>query len=1701
MRLHLPHRTSSAAHANAPPAPATTAATTGDQQQQPLPLGMATTAASTTATSATTVTTTHAPSLLPPPAARQQQQQQQQPSSTAAAAAYSPLQPPVPLAALTLSPAVRLAASAPHSGPTSSVPSPRLPTSARLAYTPNHTTGPLTPASPLLEPPPPPPTPHLQQGPPFPMRSASHTVTETRRLKLQTHERSGRRMINQYIILQELGRGVHGQVRLALDKNSLRDDDEHDPHGRLVAVKIVERQPRKRLKIGGLGPSSSSKAVPRLDDGHAGGSDQAGSAGARSSQLRFDERSGHQRITDGEGAGDDRMGPPPPPRARGNTFLTTDAKVKREIAILKKLHHTNVVSLLEVIDDPDSKKIFMVLEYMAGGELHWRDESAPIPGSLEDRLNMPTPRPTLTISQIQGVMRDLVCGLQYLHYQGIIHRDIKPANLLWDEGKKTVKISDFGVSHFSATLQRVAQQAHVGSSAGNSANASAASSPPLECAPLFPELGGQHVAPFDGAGQYAGANANQGFLSVVSDEQELAKTAGSPAFFAPELCVAGDPSTSRSYLSLRHLSLSPSLGGAAAMLPPDVAAPPTTPLAMAPGRRPPITKAIDIWAVGVTLYCLCFGHPPFDAESEYALFSIIPNEDYEIPSWAGAPDRELAASLGLLPGQGGETEHQRFPNHRRSELRVGRESRDTVSTEDAARGAAGRKRSSSSGALLGSGSSQRASSSTSASTLLGKGKARQPSSSHPPTGGEADYLHHSSSGSGSASGGLAAPFSANQLPVRPAAVTRSTSSFSDIDEDARAACGRLRVGPRARRWGRRRVEEVASGWGSPWAARRWADEEADVHPESRRPSFSGAGSTGADGSAVGQVSTPPAPAPAPSGAVAPQSRGSSTGYSSGRGRTGTNVSAVSASSGPTSPERGGFKFGGGLSSFARPNPPHWTASPSNDGSWLPDYPAHLLSSEALQLLHLLDALLTKDPIKRITLDEVKIHPFLLGGFPVSPEAGAMGEEDVAREQALAAKEWLERTDVERHFEEVQVSGEDVERALTVGEVQGDVVPTAPNSAHPGNQGSMHSHEAFNDHDAGTPGASDVWLALAPLAGVAGVNAKNSGSVKSRSKLGGGGGWKTKLKEKLRKWGIRTPAPSQPGTRNPTPLATPVMTRVNSPVMARQDPIAAITTAATATATVAVAAASAAVTSLQQSLVLPSESGRFDDALEAEDVDADADPDPGADVVSLGGFPRSEPLQGSQTGMVAMVGSDYPGGPGGDGGSSSAGLGGRSPVVSGPQSPVYSPSGTGTPNPPSSHVVSSSATDVEASQSGSLASHGLWSPPPSSSAELHQQGGALKEVNVQRDQFGRVIRASHGPKDHHTALYLAGSKRTDSADLAHSDSLGPGLAFDPSQQQPQHHQAPQLAPLNFGDDDDGTAVGGDGSRDDGPETPGTGYDEEGDDDIDLHLDELSDDDMDDPAPERRSLAARSPDGGAAEMRADDRVLRNDGTGWKYDRSDAFGRPAEATIALARAQERAGTGSDALKDHLAGLPSGALSRSRSRSHGTEHGYGYGYDYGAGEHSHSGTLYSNGHTPGRHPSRSGKHQGQGRGRSSRSPSSSRSSGSFSDDAGAGAGTGGAMRQPSGQQAHQRWGDPYHRGDPHRRRHSQHLQHEEEEQGEESCDDDDEDGCVSFETRKVQHKMPLSAGAGGQHSLSQLSSSPLPPHARIEADAAPAL
>lgn len=181
--------------------------------------------------------------------------------------------------------------------------------------------------------------------------------------------------------------------------------------------------------------------------------------------------------------------------------------LKREVAILKKIHHPNIVRLFEVMDDPHHDIVYMVFELMKLGPVM----------DLGSKSNPPVP---FTEERARVYFNQLLLAVEYLHFHRVIHRDIKPANLLL-HSKEFIRLADFGVSCM-----------------------------------------------FEG------------------DDVTLNKTVGTPAFLAPEaINVDGK-----------------SFGG----------------------------KALDLWAMGVTLYCFLFGRTPWGACNIVELYKQIRSDPVDI---------------------------------------------------------------------------------------------------------------------------------------------------------------------------------------------------------------------------------------------------------------------------------------------------------------------------------------------------------------------------------------------------------------------------------------------------------------------------------------------------------------------------------------------------------------------------------------------------------------------------------------------------------------------------------------------------------------------------------------------------------------------------------------------------------------------------------------------------------------------------------------------------------------------------------------------------------------------------------------------------------------------------------------------------------------------------------------------------------------
>ncbi|XP_049879697.1 calcium/calmodulin-dependent protein kinase kinase 2 [Pectinophora gossypiella] len=198
---------------------------------------------------------------------------------------------------------------------------------------------------------------------------ARRTPRESRRVSLA--QQPGYVQLNQYRLLEPIGQGSYGIVKLAYNE----EDDTH------YAMKILSK--RKLMRRAGL----FGRAPPR------------------------------------------RPGPGPPPDPL--------QRVYREIAVLKKLDHPNVVKLVEVLDDPAEDQLYLVFQLLEGGPV----------------IDIPTDNP-LSEDLARKYFRDALLGVEYLHYQRIAHRDIKPANLLLGEDR--VQVADLGACGELAGAGRLA---------------------------------------------------------------------------------------------------------------------------------------------------------------------------------------------------------------------------------------------------------------------------------------------------------------------------------------------------------------------------------------------------------------------------------------------------------------------------------------------------------------------------------------------------------------------------------------------------------------------------------------------------------------------------------------------------------------------------------------------------------------------------------------------------------------------------------------------------------------------------------------------------------------------------------------------------------------------------------------------------------------------------------------------------------------------------------------------------------------------------------------------------------------------------------------------------------------------------------------------------------------------------------------------
>jgi serine/threonine protein kinase len=117
-------------------------------------------------------------------------------------------------------------------------------------------------------------------------------------------------------------------------------------------------------------------------------------------------------------------------------------RFKREAEVAQRIHHPNVVSVIETGDFDG---------------LPWAAQRFISGGSLEERLDK---WGALDLHQVIAIFKQVGSGLDVLHENGLIHRDLKPGNILVDD-RGVPYIADFGLAkdhqHEGTVLTRPGQ--------------------------------------------------------------------------------------------------------------------------------------------------------------------------------------------------------------------------------------------------------------------------------------------------------------------------------------------------------------------------------------------------------------------------------------------------------------------------------------------------------------------------------------------------------------------------------------------------------------------------------------------------------------------------------------------------------------------------------------------------------------------------------------------------------------------------------------------------------------------------------------------------------------------------------------------------------------------------------------------------------------------------------------------------------------------------------------------------------------------------------------------------------------------------------------------------------------------------------------------------------------------------------------------
>ena len=102
----------------------------------------------------------------------------------------------------------------------------------------------------------------------------------------------------------------------------------------------------------------------------------------------------------------------------------------REIILMKRLNHPNIVKVKEVVFGNSLDKVFVVMDYIEHEIKSLVEQSYELMSAPKAEGVVMNPSYLLTTVEIKCIMKQLLKGVMYMHEKWIMHRDLKTSNLL-----------------------------------------------------------------------------------------------------------------------------------------------------------------------------------------------------------------------------------------------------------------------------------------------------------------------------------------------------------------------------------------------------------------------------------------------------------------------------------------------------------------------------------------------------------------------------------------------------------------------------------------------------------------------------------------------------------------------------------------------------------------------------------------------------------------------------------------------------------------------------------------------------------------------------------------------------------------------------------------------------------------------------------------------------------------------------------------------------------------------------------------------------------------------------------------------------------------------------------------------------------------------------------------------------------------------